>query len=215
MKPTARPPEAARIAVFAKAPVAGAVKTRLAATLGDGEAAQLHARLVRHTLATAVESNAGAVELWCAPDERHVFFAQCAREFGVRLERQEGADLGERMAHAVRQAHAARRGIVLIGTDCPALTGSHLRLAAHAMRANDVVLIPAEDGGYVLVACSQPVAGMFDRIAWGSGDVMAQTRERLAAADAKWIELPSLWDVDRPADLERLEREGWLAEARP
>jgi glycosyltransferase A (GT-A) superfamily protein (DUF2064 family) len=56
---------------------------------------------------------------------------------------------------------------------------------------------------------------MFDRIAWGSGDVMAQTRERLAAADAKWIELPSLWDVDRPADLERLEREGWLAEARP
>jgi rSAM/selenodomain-associated transferase 1 len=215
MNPTARPPEAALVAVFAKAPVPGAVKTRLAATLGDEEAAQLHARLVRHTLATAVESDAGAVELWCAPDERHEFFAGCAREFGIPLRRQRGADLGERMEHAVRQAHEAGRGIVLIGTDCPALAGSHLRLAAHALRANDVVLIPAEDGGYVLVACAKPVAGMFGGIAWGTGDVMAQTRERLAAAGAKWIELPPLWDVDRPADLERLEREGWLAEARP
>jgi rSAM/selenodomain-associated transferase 1 len=215
MTSTARPPEAARIAVFAKAPVPGAVKTRLAAALGDDGAARLHADLVRHALATAVESGAGPVELWCAPDERHPFFAQCAREFGVPLKPQRGADLGERMRHAVEDAHAQRWPIVIIGADCPALTPSHLRLAAHALRAQDAAIVPAEDGGYVLVALSKPVAGLFDGVPWGGGEVMAQTRARLSAAGAKWLEFPPLWDVDRPADYARLEGEGWLAGVRP
>jgi rSAM/selenodomain-associated transferase 1 len=198
-----------------KAPVPGAVKTRLAAALGDEGAARLHAELVRHALATAVEAKAGPVELWCAPDENHAFFQQCAREFGVPLKRQRGADLGERMRKAAEEAHAEGRPIVIMGSDCPALTASHLRLAAHALRAQDVVLVPAEDGGYVLIALSKPVQGLFEGVAWSSDEVMAQTRTRLAAAKAKWVEFPALWDVDRPADYARLEREGLLAGARP
>jgi uncharacterized protein len=215
MTSTRRPPEAARIAVFAKAPVPGAVKTRLAAILGDEGAARLHAELARHALTTAVEAGAGPVELWCAPDENHVFFQQCAREFGVPLKRQRGADLGERMRHASDDAYADDWPIVIIGSDCPALTASHLRLAAHALRAQDVVLVPAEDGGYVLIALSKPVPGLFDGVAWGGDEVMEQTRARLAKAGAQWVELPALWDVDRPADYERLEREGLLSEVRP
>lgn len=215
MTSTARPPEAARIAVFAKAPVPGAVKTRLAATLGAEAAARLHAELARHALRTAVESRAGEVELWCAPDASHEFFAACAREFGVPLAVQRGADLGERMRHAAEEAHGAGRPIVIIGADCPALTPSHLRIAAHALRAQDVVLVPAEDGGYVLVALAWPVAGLFDGIAWGGDSVMAQTRERLAAAGVRSLELPVLWDVDRPEDFVRLEREGLLSMERP
>jgi rSAM/selenodomain-associated transferase 1 len=215
MTSTGRPPEAARVAVFAKAPVPGAVKTRLAAALGDEGAARLHAELVRHALATAVEAEAGPVELWCAPDENHDFFRQCAREFGVPLKRQRGAHLGERMRHAAEEAHAEGGPIVIIGSDCPALTASHLRLAAHALRAQDVVIVPAEDGGYVLIALSKPVQGLFEDVAWGSDEVMAQTRTRLAAAKAQWVEFPALWDVDRPADYARLGREGLLAEVRP
>jgi rSAM/selenodomain-associated transferase 1 len=215
MTSTGRPPEAARIAVFAKAPVPGAVKTRLAATLGDESAARLHAELVRHALATAVEAEAGPVELWCAPDEKHDFFQRCARELGVPLKRQRGADLGERMRNAAEDAHAEGWPIVIIGSDCPALTASHLRLAAHALRAQDVVLVPAEDGGYVLVALSKPVAGLFEGVAWGGHEVMTQTRARLSAAGARWVEFPPLWDVDRPEDCARLEREGLLSGVRP
>lgn len=214
MTSTGRLPESARIAVFVKAPVPGAVKTRLAATLGDEGAARLQARLARHALATAVEAGAGPVELWCAPDESHAFFGECAREFGVPLKRQRGGDLGARMRYAAEEAHVAGWPIVIIGADCPALTASHLRLAAHALRINDVVLVPAEDGGYVLVGLSKPVAGLFEGVAWGGEDVMAQTRARLAGAGAVWMELPPLWDVDRPADHARLEREGWLSEGR-
>jgi uncharacterized protein len=214
MTSTARTPEPARIAVFAKAPVPGAVKTRLAATLGDEAAAFLHAELVRHVLETATTAGNGPVELWCAPDVDHAFFRECARDFGVTLFTQRGADLGERMENAAAHAQAAGRSIVIVGSDCPALTASHLRIAANALRANDAVLIPAEDGGYVLVALAKPVQGIFHGIRWGGGTVMEDTRARLAAAGARWLELPTLWDVDRPEDYARLQREALLSRER-
>jgi len=174
MTPSAARPEA-RVAVFAKAPVAGAVKTRLAGILGPQGAADLHAELVRHALATAGASGA-AVELWCSPDARDPFFARCAADFGAVLREQEGAALDS--------------------------------LAAH-----DAVLAPAEDGGYVLVGLSRPVPTLFDSIAWGGGDVMRETRSRLAAAGVHWKELPTFWDVDRPEDYERMIREELLGKA--
>jgi len=214
MTSTARPPEPARIAVFARAPVPGAVKTRLAAALGDAGAARLHEDLVRHALETATLSEAGAVELWCAPDATHPFFEECARSFGVALRTQSGADLGERMQNAAAHAHAAGRSIVIVGADCPALTPSHLRIAANALRAHDAVLIPAEDGGYVLVALAKPVNGLFAGIRWGGDTVMEDTRARLAAAGVHWLELPPLWDVDRPEDYARLQHEELLSRER-
>src|SRR5947207_424647 len=110
-------PDRARIAVFARAPVAGAVKTRLAATLGADGAAALHARLVRHALATAVAADAGPVELWCAPDATHPFFAACAAEHGVTLHAQSGGDLGQRMHEAFEHAAESGDALVIIGAD--------------------------------------------------------------------------------------------------
>jgi rSAM/selenodomain-associated transferase 1 len=205
------PPEAA-IAVFAKAPVAGAVKTRLAAILGADAAASLHAGLVRHALSTATDARIGPVTLWCLPDTSDPFFARCAREFGVSLAMQQGADLGERMAHAFECAAREGAPLLVIGADCPALTAEHLRAAARALAGHDAVLVPAEDGGYVLVGLARPLREMFEGVAWGSAAVMGQTRERLAAAGASWKELAPLWDVDRPEDYARLQREGLLAE---
>lgn len=212
MKSSAPPAEAVRLAIFAKAPVAGEVKTRLAALLGPDGAAGLHAGLVRRALATASLSNLGPLELWCAPDETHDFFARCAQEFHAGLRRQQGKDLGARMRRAFDEAHARGERLVLIGSDCPVLTASHLAAAAAALDASDAAFAPAEDGGYVLVALRAPIAGLFDGIEWGSASVMAATRERLRAANASWHELPTLWDVDRPADYARLQREGLLQE---
>ena len=210
MTSSAPRPERARIAVFGKAPVAGAVKTRLVPLLGAVGAAALHSGLLRQALATAVQSGVGPVELWCAPDPQHEFFLRCAREFGVALERQEGADLGERMEHAARSAFARAEAIVIIGGDCPALMPAHLSEAAAALTSHDAVVIPAEDGGYVLIGLSRDVPSLFEGIAWGGDAVMAQTRAKLAASGTRVRELPALWDVDRPEDYARLAREGLL-----
>jgi rSAM/selenodomain-associated transferase 1 len=197
-------PDAPRIAVFAKAPVAGAVKTRLVPTLGADGAARLHEALALHALATATQVKPSSLELWCAPDAAHPFFAGCAARFGCRLRVQRGADLGARMADAF--AHSAP--LVLIGTDCPALTASHLVRAWQALAANDAALAPAEDGGYVLIALARAAPSLFLDMAWGDAGVMARTRERIAAAGMRCAELETLWDVDRPADYARLQESG-------
>jgi rSAM/selenodomain-associated transferase 1 len=192
------------MAVFAKAPVAGEVKTRLVPLLGPDGAARLHAALVRRALATAIQAGIGPVELWCAPDDSHPFFARCAAEFGAVLRTQEGDELGARMAHAFDAAFARKRSLVLIGSDCPALKATDLQEAARALASHDAVLAPAEDGGYVLVALARRLP-VFEGISWGGSNVMAQTRARLEAAGASWHALPTLWDVDRPEDYARLQ----------
>jgi uncharacterized protein len=213
MTPAARSAEPPAVAVFAKAPVPGEVKTRLAPMLGEEAAAQLHALLVRRALATARASGLGPVSLWCAPDPGHPFFAACAEEFGVSLHGQRGSDLGERMARAFALL-LARAPALLIGTDCPALDAEDLRTAAASLSTHDAVLQPAEDGGYVLVGLARPLSAMFEGIAWGGSHVMRETRARLRAAGATWRELAMRWDVDRPEDYQRLVATGVLAEAR-
>ena len=200
-----------RVAVFAKAPVPGEVKTRLIPLLGAEDAARLHAELVRHALGVAAAAGAGPVELWCAPDASHPFFARCAAEFGAALRVQRGAGLGERMRAAFDVALDENAALVVIGCDCPALTVAVVREAAAALEAHDAVIAPAEDGGYVLVGLARAHAGIFEGIAWGGPSVMADTRERLERAGATWKELETLWDIDRPEDYARLEREGLLA----
>ena len=205
MTSNAPPAEPTRIAVFAKAPVAGEVKTRLASLLGPEGAAALHAGLVDRALTTATSSRMGDVELWCAPDATHPFFAECARRFNVALRTQPPGELGARMAAAFQRAHGASRPLVVIGSDCPALTSDDLRAAAVALQTHDAAVAPAEDGGYVLIGLARPVPGLFDGIAWGGAEVMQATRVRLEAARARWKELRTLWDVDRPEDYARLQ----------
>ena len=198
-----------RVAVFAKAPVPGGVKTRLAGALGEAGAAELHARLARHALGTAFAAGVGAVELWCAPDTTHAFFQDCARELGVALHAQSGRDLGERMHRAAEHAAAHGEALLIVGSDCPVLPAEMLREAARALRTHDAVFAPAEDCGYVMVGLARPQPRLFQDIAWGTETVMRETRARLAECGLQARELATLWDVDRPADLARLESAGW------
>ncbi|HYC36790.1 MAG TPA: TIGR04282 family arsenosugar biosynthesis glycosyltransferase [Usitatibacter sp.] len=208
----ARGAERPGVAVFAKAPVPGTVKTRLIGRLGARGAARLHEALVDRALATAAESSLDPVELWCSPDAGHGFFAACADRHRVRLRAQAGRDLGERMAFAFEDAFAHARPLVLVGSDCPALRSRDLLDAADALLDHDAAITPAEDGGYVLIALARRIPELFSDMPWGTDRVMQHTRERLAAACARWLELPQRWDVDRPEDLERMRREGLLAQ---
>lgn len=188
--------------IFSKAPVVGKVKTRLISALGEQGATRLHQKLVRYCLHkfTPVFS----VQLWCYPNELHPFFDECKTEFDISLHRQQGNDLGERMANAL--ASSIPNSTVLIGTDCPSLTVALIQNAFTALQQYQVVLGPAEDGGYVLIGMHQKLPELFVDVPWGSSSVLKTTRSRLDNLELKWYELPTQWDVDRPEDLVRLER---------
>ncbi|MCF6324386.1 MAG: TIGR04282 family arsenosugar biosynthesis glycosyltransferase [Gammaproteobacteria bacterium] len=196
-----------RLIVFAKAPEAGRAKTRLIPALGKTGAAALHARLVTHTLTTVSNAALCPVQLWCAPNAAHPFFDSCKNNFPVTLHQQQGANLGERMAHAMN--HNLQQGFnnIIIGTDCPALSGADFEQAfTHLQNGSDIVLSPASDGGYVLMGLTRFSPTLFSDINWGSGEVLAATRERIAALQWPSTELKTFQDIDRPEDLNEAER---------
>jgi hypothetical protein len=198
------------VIVFARAPLAGRVKTRLAPRLGAAGAARLHARLIRGVVHTALEARCGPVEL-------HV--TRCHRFFGslntkVRLQR--GRDLGERMHHALRSALRRHRSAILIGADCPSLTAADLRRAARWLKGGaDLVLAPAEDGGYALIGARRISPAVFANVEWGSAQVLATTVKNLVRARLSHRLLRTVWDVDRPEDLERLRARRFSSAAPP
>jgi hypothetical protein len=192
----------ARIIVFCKAPVPGKVKTRLAQTIGDAQAAQLHQSLAHHCLKNLAGAGVAPVQLWCAPDADHPFFQECRDIYGVELREQTGADLGEKMSRAFERSLSDARQCVVVGTDCPAIDAAVVREALTALSDGaDGVIGPAEDGGYYLLGMTRPMPELFNGVSWGTHDVLAQTKAKMTG---RWRELATLWDVDRPEDLQRL-----------
>lgn len=197
----------ALVIVFARAPLPGRAKTRLAPRLGAWGAARLQAVLTRRALGTARGARIGPVELHGTPRARQPFLALCARRAGVTLRAQRGADLGARMHHALERALRRARSAILIGTDCPELRPADLRRAARALAGGcDVVLAPAEDGGYALIGARRVAGALFEAIEWGGAGVAQQTVHRMTAWGWRWRALRTVWDVDRPEDLSRWRR---------
>lgn len=208
--PPARPHS--RVLVFAKAPIPGAVKTRLIPLLGAEGAARLQARLIEHTLAIVRHADPDSIELHGEPAD-DPFLRDCAGRYRATLIQQCRGDLGARMQHAFEAAFTRdpQTPAIGIGTDCPALALLHLQRAAQMLTAgHDAVFAPAEDGGYVLIGLCRSAPRLFEDVAWSTAHVMEQTRERLRELRWRWLELETLWDVDQPADYQRLDRSGLL-----
>lgn len=191
------------IAIMAKAPIPGLAKTRLIPRLGAEGSALLQRWLLQRTVATAVIADTGPVKLWCAPDVRHPDFSTCRAYGAVTLHQQPTGDLGDRMMTAV-QHELTPAGTLVIGTDCALLSPSTLRTAAISLATHDAVVVPAEDGGYVLLGMRDCHQEVFRDIAWSTASVMAETRQRFANLGLSVAELPALWDIDLPEDFERL-----------
>jgi rSAM/selenodomain-associated transferase 1 len=127
--------------------------------------------------------------------------------YGITLHEQQGEDLGARMAHAAKTTLQDYQYVVLIGTDCPGLDAEYIESVLQQLQAGaDCVLGPAEDGGYVMLALSVYDDSLFNDIEWGTSRVLAATRERIKSLGWHCREMPVLWDVDRPADFERLKK---------
>jgi rSAM/selenodomain-associated transferase 1 len=191
--------------IFAREPRAGYVKSRLAAALGVEVAAKAYRELIDATMEYAVAARtqgiAAAIEVWCTPDPASPYFRWLAERDGVELRAQCDGDLGIRMSAAIADALTRAPAAILIGTDCPAQGVAALAAAAAALADADVVLGPAEDGGFVLVGTRIPVR--FDGVRWSTPHTLRDTQAALARANIRWTELPVSWDVDEPADLAR------------
>jgi rSAM/selenodomain-associated transferase 1 len=194
----------AAILVFARAPVPGRVKTRLAARLGAAEAAEAHHACALDTIALANSVPGCGRCLLVAGDAAAWLRAGLAPGPGWGIEPQRGRGLGERMEHAF--AEAFRRGerkVVAIGTDTPWMGAPRIRTALAWLDGNEVVLGPSADGGYYLIAARRLVPEIFRGIAWGKSTVLAATRRALERAGISYRLLPADFDLDRPADLDR------------
>jgi rSAM/selenodomain-associated transferase 1 len=192
------------IMVFCKAPIPGQVKTRLTPPLTEEEAAQLHCELTEKTLQTATQKRLCEVQLWCSPSIDHPFFGMLAQKYTVDLYLQRGENLGQRMHHAMVCALSHFNHAVIIGCDCPALIGDDLGQAISQLKAGkECVIIPTEDGGYVLIGLNQPQPSLFDAMSWGTDKVLQLTHARLQALSIEYMDLETRWDLDTADDLKR------------
>ncbi len=195
------------VILFTRYPQPGRCKTRLSPTLGDDAAIKIHRQLVAHILK---ELNASIIR---DNTELSIYY-----DGGSRIEmrewlgssysfaQQEGKDLGERMANALIRALEQGKNVILLGSDCPAITTSLLQEALEALKQHDMVLGPAHDGGYYLIGLAQNVPGdscckLFKQIPWSTSQVLAKTLERAEKLGLHIHSLPTLHDIDTAEDL--------------
>lgn len=187
------------VAVFAKAPEPGRVKTRLTPVLHAREAADLYRALLQDTL-SIVERFGGETVVAFTP---HVARRPLERLLGShrRLLAQGPGDLGTRLANVFDQLCDGRRPVVAVGSDCPGVTPTRLREAIDALPTSDLVIGPAVDGGYYLIGMKRPHLELFEDVPWSTGKVLETTRERIEELDLKAAFLTPQRDIDTPEDL--------------
>lgn len=191
------------IQVFARAPIAGFCKTRLAKELGIKQATAFHAEMVDDTLSRLTPGN--NVQLWCKPDKQHAFFQKMCEKYPVITFNQQGDSLGVIMDNAAKSAFMNDASAVIqVGTDCPLLDQQYINQAEHALDEVDIVIGPAADGGYVLLAQKNYHKDLYRGITWGSSAVLQQLIENVKRQQLSFMLLETLFDIDTVDDMKRL-----------
>jgi len=188
--------------IFAKAPVAGQVKTRLISGLGRHRATSLYEELLTMTLNTARKAGFLEIQVWVSGDMNHRYFTRLKNRHYVKLFQQRGKDLGQRMSNAFDSVLRKHAYAVLIGSDCPSLSSSDLQTGRNFLEnKKDIVLGPANDGGYYLIGLKQNKPELFSNIKWGEETVFSETCCRIEKNNLNMGLLSKRSDVDRTSDL--------------
>lgn len=186
---------------FARFPQLGAVKTRLQPTLGEQSCYELHQHLVKHVHDNVKHSGYFQV-LSLNQLGSNALVESLALTTPIIL--QQGEDLGARMQNAIEWGLNKAKKVIIIGSDCVVLKKSHIERVVDQLNTHSHVLIPAEDGGYVLLGTTENYDAIFEGIEWGTDEVLLKTKRALESGNKKAEYLPPLWDVDRAEDYERL-----------
>ena len=196
------------IIIFAKYPAQNMAKTRLQPALGSNGAARMAQKLLLHSVEQAVATDY-VVELCVSPVPANPCWQVLDLPRTLQWTAQAEGDLGVRLLTASQQALNQYQKIVLVGTDCPSLTAQRIQAAVHQLDQHDVVMIPASDGGYVLLGFKHADESLFSNITWSVDSVAAVTQQRIAALGWTLAILEPLHDIDDPDDLQHLPS-GWL-----
>src|SRR5947209_5813389 len=196
------------LALMAKVPFAGAVKTRLTPPLSPEEAATLSTCFLRDMTTNVLDMNGDGTEgvVLYTPADAEAFLHSLLPD-GCKLVAQRGETLGERLINAAAELLSnGFESVCLINSDSPTLPVEVLRTATSllAQEGDRVVLGPSEDGGYYLIGLKHPHHELFERIAWSTADVLAHTIERAADINLPVELLPTWYDVDDAATLRLL-----------
>ena len=192
------------LVVLAKQPERGKVKTRIANVLGDDQAQEICRRALHDTLALAASIEDVVLVISYAPatDQGRRYFEQVAPAFA--LIPQQGATFGERLTHTLTRLLQSYSPVVVIGSDSPDLPAAVIARTFDLLGAADVVIGPAEDGGYYLLGLHVMHPALFERIDWSTDAVLMQTRRRAAEANLTLAELQTWHDLDTVDDLRAL-----------
>ena len=197
------------IIIFAKFPARGMAKTRLQPALGLEGASLIAKQLLLHSVEQALATGL-SVELCVSPAPTDLCWQTLGLPESLQWSAQADSDLGLRMLTASQQGLDKFAQVILIGTDCPSLTPLYIQDAAQKLEQSDTVMIPASDGGYVLLGFKRAHTSLFSNIEWSTASVAAVTRQRIKAMGWTLALLDPLHDIDEPADLKHLPV-GWLA----
>lgn len=186
------------LTVFIKNPVAGNVKTRLAASIGDLNALHVYKSLLAYTREVSLNVNCDRQVWYSSKIDRRDSWSP--KEFTKKLQR--GDDLGERMAMAFREGFKdGYEKIVIIGSDCAALTSNHIEKAFNSLDQYDAVLGPSEDGGYYLLGLTIFSEEFFKNIEWSTPAVFDSTKRIFKKHEISCQILEELNDIDTIDDL--------------
>ena len=135
------------------------------------------------------------------------FFQMCSSQYPIKLHTQIAGDLGEKMSHAIQYMLNDYEKVCIIGSDCPVLDINKIRKVFSQLNVKeDVVVTPAEDGGYVLMAVRKQLdPDVFIGTRWGGDDVFQHTINNLQSLKLNPVIQPTLWDIDTPEDLNRIQ----------
>jgi len=195
-----------QLIIFIKAPVPGFCKTRLIPFLSPEDASEFYKTLVNTCFRNIQPINNTNISIYTYPDINNPFITQLSQQHSTTCHIQTGENLGERMFNALQQSLKTHKKSVLIGTDCPVLDQSYLEQAFKALDQHDMVLGPANDGGYVLIGATKIESHLFNNINWGTDSVLKQSLNNANKANYKTHLLDTLWDVDTPEDYMKYQR---------
>lgn len=201
------PPEAGpplpSLLLFAREPVPGRVKTRLAEGIGEVEAARVYANVAR-VVADQVRGGPYRTVVYFDPPGARKVVRKWLGSEDLHFTPQEGDDLGERLVCAIEKELGESPAVVVVGTDAPGVDRALVTEALERLGGAEVVLGPAEDGGYYLIGMKAPHPELFRGIPWSTGGVLTATLARARGLGLRTSLLRTLPDVDTVQDWERL-----------